>query len=101
LLYLSTTDFIQHKFTPTDREALDFYAGIDQQLGRLMQLGAVIGFTADHGMNAKQKADGSPNVLYLESLLDEKFGNGFRVILPITDPYVVHHGALGSFAVVH
>ena len=21
-----------------------------------------------------------------------------RVILPITDPYVVHHGALGSFA---
>jgi phosphonoacetate hydrolase len=23
------------------------------------------------------------------------------VILPITDPYVVHHGALGSFATVH
>jgi phosphonoacetate hydrolase len=29
------------------------------------------------------------------------FGDGFRVILPITDPYVVHHGALGSFAQVH
>jgi phosphonoacetate hydrolase len=24
-----------------------------------------------------------------------------RVILPITDPYVVHHGALGSFALVY
>src|SRR5205085_4276162 len=24
-----------------------------------------------------------------------------RVILPITDPYVVHHGALGSFATVY
>jgi phosphonoacetate hydrolase len=23
------------------------------------------------------------------------------VILPITDPYVVHHGALGSFATVY
>jgi phosphonoacetate hydrolase len=52
-------------------------------------------------MNAKQKPDGSPNVIYLESLLTEKYGPGFRVILPITDPYVAHHGALGSFAVVH
>jgi len=40
-------------------------------------------------------------VIYLESELVRKFGSGFRVILPITDPYVVHHGALGSFAVVH
>ena len=100
-LYLSTTDFIQHKFGPDTREALDFYAGIDRELGRLMQLGAVIGITADHGMNAKQKADGSPNVIYLESELERQFGPGFRVILPITDPYVVHHGALGSYAVVH
>jgi phosphonoacetate hydrolase len=52
-------------------------------------------------MNAKQKADGSPKVLYLESELNAHFGPGFRVILPITDPYVVHHGALGSFAQVH
>ena len=64
-------------------------------------LGAVIGFTADHGMNAKQRPDGSPNVIYLESELAERFGAGFRVILPITDPYVAHHGALGSFAQVH
>jgi phosphonoacetate hydrolase len=52
-------------------------------------------------MNAKQKPDGSPNVIYIESELVRQFGKGFRVILPITDPYVAHHGALGSFAQVH
>jgi phosphonoacetate hydrolase len=100
-LYLSTTDFMQHKYAPETLEALDFYAAIDVEIGRLLTLGAVVGITADHGMNAKQRTDGSPNVIYLESELDAHFGAGFRVILPITDPYVVHHGALGSFAQVH
>lgn len=100
-LYLSTTDFMQHKYAPEAPEALDFYAAIDEQLGALLELGAVVGLTADHGMNAKQAPDGSPNVIYLESELTARFGPGFRVILPITDPYVVHHGALGSFAQVH
>jgi phosphonoacetate hydrolase len=100
-LYLSTTDFMQHKFAPDAPEAVEFYAGIDEQLGQLLALGARVGLTADHGMNAKQKADGSPNVIYLESELVQRFGPGFRVILPITDPYVAHHGALGSFAQVH
>lgn len=100
-LYLSTTDFMQHAYAPEDAEALDFYAAIDHELGRLLALGCVLGITADHGMNAKQRADGSPNVIYLETELEREFGPGFRVILPITDPYVVHHGALGSFAQVH
>jgi phosphonoacetate hydrolase len=100
-LYLSTTDYIQHKFAPMAKEALEFYAAIDSEIGHLLELGAVIGVTADHGMNAKQKADGSPNVIFLESELTEKFGRGIRVILPITDPYVAHHGALGSFAQIH
>ncbi len=100
-LYLSTTDFMQHKFAPEAPEALAFYAGIDESLGQLLDLGALVAVTADHGMNAKQNPDGSPKVIYLESILEEEFGPGFRVILPITDPYVVHHGALGSFAQVH
>ena len=100
-LYLSTTDFMQHKHAPVAREIVEFYAAIDRELGRLLELDAIVGVTADHGMNAKQKPDGTPNVIYLESELVRKFGSGFRVILPITDPYVVHHGALGSFAVVH
>jgi phosphonoacetate hydrolase len=100
-LYLSTTDYMQHKYAPEDAEALDFYAAIDAEIGRLVALGAVIGLTADHGMNAKQRPDGSPKVIYLESELAARFGKGFRVILPITDPYVAHHGALGSFAQVY
>lgn len=100
-LYLSTTDFMQHKFAPETREALEFYAALDQELGDLLAWGAIVGITADHGMNAKQNPDGTPNVIYLESILVSEFGPGFRVILPITDPHLVHHGALGSFAQVH
>jgi phosphonoacetate hydrolase len=100
-LYLSTTDFMQHTYAPEAPESLDFYAALDEQIGHLLRLGAIVGVTADHGMNAKQKADGTPNVIYLESLLNEQFQPGFRVILPITDPHLIHHGALGSFAQVH
>jgi phosphonoacetate hydrolase len=100
-LYLSLTDYMQHKFAPDDRESLGFHARLDQQIGRLLEAGCVVAATADHGMNAKSKSDGSPNVIYVESLLREHFGGGIRVICPITDPYVVHHGALGSLVMVH
>lgn len=100
-LYLSTTDYIQHSFAHDEAGALAFYEQIDQQIGELRSTGAGIAITADHGMNAKQRSDGSPNVIYLESDLTVKFGDGINVLLPITDPYVVHHGALGSFATVH
>ncbi len=100
-LYLSTTDYMQHKYAPEDAEAVDFYGQVDAEIGHLLKLGALVILTADHGMNAKQRADGTPNVIYLEDELTTQFGEGFRVILPITDPYVVHHGALGSFAQVH
>ena len=100
-LYLSLTDFMQHKYAPEEEPSLAFYEALDQQIGRLMDLGCVIGITADHGMNAKNGPDGQPRVVYAQSLLDEKFGDGLKVICPITDPYVVHHGALGSLVMVH
>jgi phosphonoacetate hydrolase len=102
LMYLSTTDYIQHKTAPGTKIANDFYAMIDGYLGRLDALGYTILATADHGMNDKHHADKSPNVVYLDPLFDGWVGKGkARVILPITDPYVVHHGALGSFATVY
>ncbi len=102
LMYLSTTDYIQHKTGPGTKIANDFYAMIDGYLAALDALGAIIVATADHGMNDKHKADGTPDVIYLQTLLDQWLGAGKTlVILPITDPYVVHHGALGSFATVH
>lgn len=102
LMYLSTTDYIQHKFAPGTPGANDFYAMMDGYLAQLDALGAVIALTADHGMNAKTNAAGQPNVVYLQDRLDARFGSSrCRVILPITDPYVVHHGALGSYATVY
>ena len=99
--YLTLTDFMQHKYAPETEEALDFYAKLDEQIGRLTDAGAIVGITADHGMNAKNTPAGEPNVVYLESMLAEQFGPGNKVICPITDPYVVHHGALGSLVMVH
>ena len=102
LMYLSTTDYVQHKAAPGTSAANDFYAMIDRNIARLDQLGATVVLTADHGMNAKHGADGQPNVIYLQDVIDTWLGkNAARVILPITDPYVVHHGALGSFALVY
>jgi phosphonoacetate hydrolase len=102
LMYLSTTDYIQHKAAPGTPVANDFYAMMDKHLARLDELGATVVVTADHGMNAKHGDDGQPNVIYLQDTLDGWLGqDAARVILPITDPYVVHHGALGSFALVY
>jgi phosphonoacetate hydrolase len=102
VMYLSTTDYIQHKHAPGTAGANAFYAMMDRYLGELDAMGCVIALTADHGMNAKTGMDARPDVLYLQDLLDKWLGAGAtRVILPITDPYVVHHGALGSFATVY
>ena len=102
LMYLSTTDYIQHKFAPDEKGAKDFYAMVDRYIGELDEMGAAIVLTADHGMKPKHDANGEPAVVYMQDLLDDWLGKAeARVILPITDPYVVHHGALGSFATAY
>jgi phosphonoacetate hydrolase len=102
LMYLSTTDYVQHKAAPGTATANAFYAMMDRYVGELDLAGAVLVLTADHGMNNKHLPNGEPDVIYLQTLLDEWLGTGkARVILPITDPYVVHHGALGSFATIY
>jgi len=101
-MYLSTTDYVQHKHAPGSAEANAFYRMMDRYLAELDAAGCAIALTADHGMNAKTRLDASPNVIYLQDVLDEWLGERrTRVILPITDPYVVHHGALGSYATVY
>jgi phosphonoacetate hydrolase len=102
VMYLSTTDYIQHKHAPGTPGANAFYTMMDGYLGQLDALGCVIALTADHGMNAKTALDGTPEVIYLQDWFDTWLGAAkARVILPITDPYVVHHGALGSYATVY
>ncbi len=102
LMYLSTTDYVQHKHAPGTPGANAFYAMMDGYWAQLDAMGCVLSLTADHGMNAKHGSDGAPSVIYLQDLLDDWLGrSAARVVLPITDPYVVHHGALGSFATVY
>ncbi|MFI4949163.1 MAG: phosphonoacetate hydrolase [Alphaproteobacteria bacterium] len=102
LLYLSLSDYVQHGHAPEEPEALQFHRALDERLARLEELGCVVAMTADHGMNDKALPDGRPHVLFLEDILNARFGKGaVRVICPITDPFVRHHGALGSFVRVY
>ena len=102
LLYLSLSDLVQHAHGPGDGEADAFHSAVDAKVGRLAELGAVVGLIADHGMNDKSNEDGTPRVVFLEEEINRRFGeNSVRVICPITDPFVKHHGALGSFVRVY
>ena len=102
VMYLSTTDYVQHKHAPGMPQANAFCAMMDGYMAQLEEMGCVIALTADHGMNPKVRLDGTPDVIYLQDWFDARTAPAAaRVILPITDPYVVHHGALGSFATVY
>jgi phosphonoacetate hydrolase len=102
LLYLSLSDYVQHAHAPGDPEADAFNRAIDERVRRFVELGAAVGLVADHGMNDKALPSGEPNVIFLEDELNNRFGPGaVRVICPITDPFVRHHGALGSFVRVY
>ncbi|MBT3558989.1 MAG: phosphonoacetate hydrolase [Rhodospirillales bacterium] len=103
LMYLSTTDYVQHKHAPGSEGANSFYAMMDGYWAQLVDMGATLAITADHGMSAKHNTgDKQPKVIYLQEVFDDWMGEGAaRVILPITDPYVVHHGALGGYATVY
>ena len=96
LVYLSLSDYVQHGHAPGDPDADAFHQALDERVARFVELGAVVGLVADHGMNDK------PRVIFLEDELSGRFGGGAaRVICPITDPFVRHHGALGSFVRVY
>lgn len=102
VLYLSLSDYVQHRYAPEAAEAREFHRAVDARLRRLIELGALVAATADHGMHDMAKPDGTPNVIFVGDLLDARFGAGAcRVICPITDPFVRHHGALGGFVRVH
>jgi phosphonoacetate hydrolase len=102
VMYLTTTDYVQHKYAPHQPQAQAFYAMFDKYLAQLDAMGAAIVVTADHGMKPKHDANGDPQVIYVQDLLDAWLGTAAaRVILPITDPYVVHHGALGGFGTAY
>ena len=98
LLYLSLTDWVQHKWAPDEDGARIFYKKLDDCFGRLAALDATVALTADHGMSDKSNAAGEPNVIWLQDILDARFGKDETIVIcPITDAFVGHHGALGGF----
>ncbi|KAK9454615.1 alkaline-phosphatase-like protein [Dipodascopsis uninucleata] len=102
LFYLTLSDYIQHKNAPGSPAANEFMKSLDERVGKFMALGAVVAVTGDHGMSNKTDLDGKPNILFLEDELNKRWPTlRARVICPIIDPYVRHHGALGSFVRVH
>jgi len=98
LMYLSLSDFVQHAHAPDAPEALEFMAALDQRIAEFVDLGAVVGIVADHGMTDMARPDGTPNVVWLGDILDAQFGaDTTRVICPINDPFGRHHASLGGF----
>jgi phosphonoacetate hydrolase len=101
IVYASLTDFVQHSAAPGDPMADDFFRAMDASIGRALEAGFVVGLAADHGMRAKTHPDGSPKVIFLDDELTAAGVSGHHTLCPITDPYVVHHAALGSLVWVH
>ena len=101
LVYASLTDFVQHAAATGDAMADEFYRAIDVSIGRALDAGFVVGLAADHGMRPKTHPDGSANIRFLDEALADAGVRGGHTVCPITDPYVVHHAALGSLAWVH
>lgn len=102
IMYLSLTDYIQHKYAPGERESDRYYAKMDESFGKLDTLGAVVALTADHGMNDKSNSDASPKVIWLQDILDKELGKDTTIVIcPITDYFVAHHGSFGGFVRVY
>jgi len=100
LTYVSLTDYVQHAHAPGSAVSDAYLAYVDQLVGAYLDAGFDVGLVADHGMNDKAGPDGSPNVRYLADELDGVVRDA-QIVLPITDPHVIHHAALGSCAWVY
>jgi phosphonoacetate hydrolase len=93
LLYLSTTDYAQHKHAPESVESQENLSTLDRLLAVLLDSGpefAVV-VTADHGMVAKTRG------LDLGQILAAK-GIAAEAVPIIKDRYVAHHQNLGGAA---
>jgi phosphonoacetate hydrolase len=101
LLYVSLTDCVQHAEPPGSPLSDRFLVRLDELVGDYLDAGWRLGLVADHGMNRKTASDGAPNVRYLTDELQRAGVRDAHVVLPITDPYVAHHAALGSACWVH
>lgn len=95
-IYISTSDFAMHKYSPDDRESKIHMGIIDEFLGWLLNKypNVSLFITADHGMNKKTEA------IDLGKLLEEADIKSLAIPI-IKDRYVLHHQNLGGAAYVY
>ena len=91
LVYVSTTDYIMHKFPPEHEIAQRHMHEMDRIIGRIAdeQPEREIYLSADHGMSAKHRA------INLRAKLAE-VGIQAVFVPVIKDRYVIHHDNLGG-----
>ncbi len=91
LVYVSTTDYIMHKFPPEHETAQRHLREVDRIIGYIAeeQPDREIYVSADHGMSAKSRA------INLTAKL-AKAGLQAVFVPVIKDKYVVHHDNLGG-----
>ena len=100
LLYVTTTDYMQHKYGPEHAKAQAHHAALDAEVGKLVDSwlrihkDGTVFITADHGMRDKTRALDPGVILRAE-------GVGAEAVPIIKDRYVVHHGNQGGAAYVH
>lgn len=96
LLYLTLTDYAQHKYAPETAESQANLAALDSLLADLLNSGPefTVVVTADHGMRAKTRGLDLGQILAQANISAD-------VIPIIKDRYVVHHQNLGGSAYVY
>jgi phosphonoacetate hydrolase len=94
VVYISTTDYVPHKYPPESPEATDYMSQLDEGLERLFELDIALGLVADHGMNRK-RVNLDPVMLLGEEGIEA------RLLATIRDEHPVHHMNLGGSAYLY
>lgn len=94
VVYVSTTDFVPHKYSTKDPEAREYMSGIDEALESIYGNGCGLGVVADHGMNSK-------SVNMDPARLLQEHGISSKMVASIKDEHVVHHQNLGGSAYLY
>ena len=95
-VYITTTDYAMHKFSPEKNESKVHLQMIDLAVGDLMgkYSNATIIITADHGMSGKT------NLVDLSQILTDNDIQNHAVPI-IKDRYVAHHSNLGGGYIIY
>jgi phosphonoacetate hydrolase len=94
IVYVSTTDFIPHKYAPKHRLAREYMSRIDEGLEYIHNHGYEMGIVSDHGMN--HKSTNFDPVTYLK-----EYGVNSKIVASIKDEHIIHHMNLGGSAYLY